>query len=493
MPPAPPPLPPGAGLAARLSAVRPARLRRDALTGPLSDLIDPLRGGVERLGEQVAGGVLRLGVTGLRRSGKTVFVASLVHNLLNPGRLPFFEPARSPEFVARLEPQPDLSVPRFDVEARLAELTGVPPRWPEPTRAVSRVRLAVRYRPTGLVRRRLGDTATLRLDIVDYPGEWLLDLPMLGQDFASWSRRTLELSDRPLRRERARDWRAALSSLDPAAKADEAAARTVARLYAAYLRACRESEAPLSLLQPGRFLEPGEMEGAPALEFCPLPLDGRPARGTLGRLMEDRFEAYKRHVVRRFFRTHFAGLDRQVVLVDLLGAMNAGAEGVADLRTALETSLAAFRHGRPSWLERLFRPSIDRVLFAATKADHVAAGQHARLRALMQDLVKDARDAIRFEGAAVETMAVAAVKCTETVTVDQDGRPLACVKGIPVGRSAPTVLFPGELPESLADLAEPRHRFLRFDPPAGLARDGRGLPNVRLDQALQFLVGDRLA
>ncbi|HEX2147191.1 MAG TPA: YcjX family protein, partial [Pseudorhizobium sp.] len=30
---------------------------------------------------------LRLGVTGLSRAGKTVFISSLVHNLLNGGRL----------------------------------------------------------------------------------------------------------------------------------------------------------------------------------------------------------------------------------------------------------------------------------------------------------------------------------------------------------------------------------------------------------------------
>lgn len=463
------------------------------MTGPLSDLVGPLRGGAERLGGRLLGDTLRVGVTGLRRSGKTVFVASLVHNLLNPGRIPFFEPAQAPEFVARLEPQPDLEVPRFDVEARLAEIAGSPPRWPEPTRAVSRVRLALRYRTTGVLRRRLGPVGTLRLDIVDYPGEWLLDLPLLGQEYAEWSRGTLALSERPLRRARAAEWRAFAATLDPAARADEGAARTAARLYTAYLKACRDSDAPLSLLQPGRFLEPGEMEGAPALEFCPLPVEGRTRRGSLGRLMEDRFEAYKRHVVRRFFRSHFAALDRQVVLVDLLGAVNAGSEGVADLRTSLEASLAAFRHGRPSWLERLFRPSIDRVLFAATKADHVAAGQHRRLRDLLGQAVKDARDAIRFEGAEVETMAIAAVKCTETVTVDQDGRPLACVRGIPAGRGKPTVLYPGELPETLAELDEPRHRFLRFDPPPDLGRDGRGLPNIRMDRALEFLVGDRLA
>ncbi|XNM78764.1 YcjX family protein [Escherichia coli] len=26
------------------------------------------------------------------------------------------------------------------------------------------------------------------LEIVDYPGEWLFDLPMLAQDYLSWSR-----------------------------------------------------------------------------------------------------------------------------------------------------------------------------------------------------------------------------------------------------------------------------------------------------------------
>jgi uncharacterized protein len=28
---------------------------------------------------------------------------------------------------------------------------------------------------------------TLNLDIVDYPGEWLLDLPLLSLSFAEWS------------------------------------------------------------------------------------------------------------------------------------------------------------------------------------------------------------------------------------------------------------------------------------------------------------------
>ena len=34
---------------------------------------------------------LRLGVTGLSRAGKTVFITALVHNLTRGGRLPLFE------------------------------------------------------------------------------------------------------------------------------------------------------------------------------------------------------------------------------------------------------------------------------------------------------------------------------------------------------------------------------------------------------------------
>ncbi|HSX72860.1 MAG TPA: YcjX family protein, partial [Shinella sp.] len=45
-----------------------ALLALDALTGRATNLVNPS---------------IRLGVTGLSRAGKTVFISSLVHNLLN--------------------------------------------------------------------------------------------------------------------------------------------------------------------------------------------------------------------------------------------------------------------------------------------------------------------------------------------------------------------------------------------------------------------------
>lgn len=442
---------------------------------------------------------LRLGVTGLRRAGKTVFVSSLVENLLRGGALlPFFTLAASGRFLgARLQPQPDPQVPRFAVESHLAALVATPPHWPEATRGVSQVRVSLRYVPGGFWRRQGSGLATLNLDIVDYPGEWLLDLPLLHMDYSQWSAFTLALAAQPPRDRLAADWMAYLLTRDPCAPAEEEDARRAAALYTEYLHACRQSEARLSLVQPGRFVEPGEMAGAPLLTFVPLPEPGvrRPPRGSLWSLMAERYEAYREHVVRRFFQEHFARLDRQIILVDLLGALNAGEAGVADMRAALMACLEAFRHGPGSWLDWLTGPRIDRVLFAATKADHLAAPAHPVLGALLDSFVSHAAGLIRYEGAKVESMALASVRCTESLSVSRDGRTLDCVRGIPLGRNQPTVLYPGDLPESLAALSahpERRYGFLDFCPPPGLNSDGRGLPHIRLDHALEWLIGDRV-
>ena len=68
-----------------------------------------------------------------------------------------------------------------------------------------------------------------------------------------------------------------------------------------------------------------------------------------------------------------------------------------------------------------------------------------------------------------------------------------------------TAIFPGDLPENPAKLIQAPHttadtdpliRFVRFRPPR-LERTAEGLtlslPHIRLDRALQFLMGDRLA
>src|SRR5512132_3109634 len=94
---------------------------------PLSTIIEDARLAAQALVEyagSLARPTLRLGVTGLTRAGKTVFMTALVHNLLHGGRLPVFEALSSGRIArARLEPQPDDNVPRFDYETHVHALT----------------------------------------------------------------------------------------------------------------------------------------------------------------------------------------------------------------------------------------------------------------------------------------------------------------------------------------------------------------------------------
>src|ERR1700750_189533 len=177
---------------------------------------------------------LRLGITGLSRAGKTVFITALIHGLTRGGRFPVFEPLSSGRIArARLEPQPDDAVPRFDYERHVHTLIGER-TWPNSTVDISELRLVIDYQ------RHNGADRSLTLDIVDYPGEWLLDLPLLSKTYEQWSAESLALSREGPRARLAAPWHAQLATLKAESPADEQAALASARLFTEYLRACRD-------------------------------------------------------------------------------------------------------------------------------------------------------------------------------------------------------------------------------------------------------------
>jgi predicted YcjX-like family ATPase len=462
--------------------------------GYLADLVTP---------------TVRLGVTGLARSGKTVFIVALVRNLTLGGRLPFFSVASEQRLIrAYLEPQPDDMVPRFAYEEHLAALSRDPPVWPESTTRISQLRVTIEYTSASRIRRALLPNR-LHLDIVDYPGEWLVDLPMMGQNFIAWSTEALALARAPRRSHAAAAFLSFLAGLDPAGTQDEQVAITGARLFTDYLIAARAADPTLSVAGPGRFLLPGDLEGSPLLTFFPMP----GAKGGLAQMLERRYESYKSHVVRPFFRDHFSRLDRQIVLVDALSALNSGAGGIADLEAALTSVLAAFRPGRASWLAELFAPRIDRIAFAATKADHLHSANHDRLEAILGALTARAEARALGAGADIKALAIAALRATKEGEVTRDGQRLPCIVGTPLagetiggkvfdGRTSAAV-FPGDLPTidlhagaALPDIASNAVHVVRFNPPRIVTETRSGLvapwPHVRLDRAMEFLLGDQL-
>lgn len=480
---------------------------------PITDLASRAGSAAQSLWEasgQLVRPSLRLGVTGLARSGKTVFTTALVHHLVRGTNLPAFRISAEGRLrQAALAHQPDDAVPRFSYEEHLAALVR-DRRWPQSTTRISELRVDIDYE------RKAGwrpGPASLALDIVDYPGEWLLDLALLDASYADWSRETVEASRRPDRAATAAPWHASLQALDPAGPPDEVRAAEASEVFKAYLSALRAGPEAVATSPPGRFLMPGDLAGSPALTFAPLALAPGQAIApkSFAALMERRFEAYKTHVVRPFFRDHFQRIDRQIVLVDVLAAIDAGPAALGELEQALDRVLMSFRTGRNTILSRLFSPRADRVLFAATKADHIHHTDHDRLDAILRALVDRAVRRTEASGARVGTVALASVRATRETSVRDGYETLKAVAGTPEAGEVvdgerfdgetEAAIFPGELParpEAVFHGAVPPGslRFPRFRPPK-LGADAAGrppkLPQIRLDRALEFLLGDRLA
>jgi len=122
---------------------------------------------------------IRLAVTGLSRAGKTVFITSVIHNLIALGQ------GRDtlPRLTARLQqggrmrlrrvsllPTSTETIPYFDFRAKLAGLAAEKPSWPERTGDIAQVSLLLEIEHESSLRQRFG-FKRVRLDILDYPGE----------------------------------------------------------------------------------------------------------------------------------------------------------------------------------------------------------------------------------------------------------------------------------------------------------------------------------
>ncbi len=457
---------------------------------------------------------IRLGVTGLSRAGKTVFITSLVRCLTTGGAEPGFTRLTGiPGLKAYLEPQPDDDIPRFQYEEHLAALTGADPHWPESTRRISQLRLTLEWPAREGMLGFLGLTQRVHIDIIDYPGEWLIDLKLMGESFADWASDALALARSPTLVGPAGAFLAFLDDLDHDANADEQTAIKGARLFTDYLARARREAPWQSALGPGRFLLPGDLEGSPQLTFFPIEVKPgtTPRPKSLHGLLARRYESYKTNVVEPFFKAHFARLDRQIVLVDALSALNGGAEALSNLERGLAGVLTAFRPGASSWLSLILPRRIDRIVFAATKADHIHRTSHARLEAILEKAMARAAKRARTAGAGIRCIATAALRTTEDVEKTQGGHTYRCVRGVPIagetvdGRrfdgKARAVVFPGDLPADPLDAFDQdraraeHYSFVRFRPPALHTPDGHptpAWPHIGLDRISAFLIGDLL-
>ncbi|UXM94006.1 YcjX family protein [Bartonella sp. HY329] len=449
---------------------------------------------------------IRLGVTGLSTAGKTVFLTSLIQNLLKGGRLPLFKAMSQKRIIAvDIEHQPDDTLPRFEFEKHIDSLI-LKRQWPNSTRSLSQLRLTIKYQSRSMFSQYFS-RGKLTVDIIDYPGEWLLDLPLLAKDYRTFSAESFERANKKLHKEFAKDWLGIAHHINSFEKADDGVIDNLSSVFKTYLKRAKQDKSAVSMLPPGRFLMPGDLDGSPALTFAPLPnlSDKAFETNSIAAIMERRYESYKKHVVRPFFLNHIARLDRQIILVDAMQAINSGAHAVEDLQDSLTEILACFRPGVNNWASQLISHKIDRIAIAATKADQLHHESHDRLEAIVRLLTSNALEKAKLNGVKTDSIALASLRTTREALAKTNGEDLPVIIGTPLkgeiidgivfDGETETAIFPGDLPKNPNDIIDASKKinmkFIHFSPPLIKATDP--LPHIRLDRSLEFLLGDYLA
>ena len=445
---------------------------------------------------------VKLAVTGLSGSGKTAFITALVKQLTtqaNDKNLPFFDVMREQRHIAtKVVPQEALKVPTFDYPRALNALlpSDGMPTWPASTERINTLRLAIKYQSASGLRGHFSPQSTLYLDIIDYPGEWLLDLPMLEQSYSQWCEQQYPLLLQHPRVNTSSEFLNALDQLDLNAPVDESMLAQIAALYQSMLVGLKK-DTKLAMLQPGRMLMPGDLKGAPLLLFFPVNFkqvnsDDIIAGSNLEHLIK-RFNAYVKEVVKPFYNEHFKHFDRQIVLVDVLSALNEGHETLQEQSSVINQLLAHFNYGESGFFKRLFKPNIDKILFAANKSDHISAKHHKDLALLLDSLVHEQTNYLKFDGVQIETMAMSSITATQPRQVTDKGQTLECIYGKPLNEQDWLTYLPPQPPNRMLNKNEwpaQGFEFLSFAP---MPAPDKQLKHIRLDHVMQYLLGDKLS
>ncbi|CAH0991701.1 putative protein YcjX [Sinobacterium norvegicum] len=455
-----------------------------------------------RVSDKLSDSHLCVGVTGLSRSGKTTFVTSLINQLLtsdhSSSALAGFGPALTNRIVGvKLHPAKGSLDSQFPYQQSYQSLCGQRPQWPSSTTDISGCVVELRLAKRGSISKRIGKPyRSLMIEILDYPGEWLLDLPLLDLSFEQWCRQSARQFQQGVRQSLLQQHVAALADIDALADYSPDAGDVVSG-YKQLLLSLKQQH-NLSFIQPGRFLMPGDAE-AEMLQFFPLlnidKLSGQDLKtassDSFYKVFEQRYNDYIADLVKPFYRRFFSKIDRQLVLVDLISALQQGEEHINDLRQSLSAVLESFSYARQSWLRQLISPRIEKVSFVATKVDQVVSKDHDNVRQLLATLIQQSFRQVKNEGIEPYCEAAAAVRTSVETTHNGDAALIARqLSGERVGLVHPEI--PARMPEGDEWRRFDDWPLKPFQPAPGVSfANGDPLPHIRVDSVINSLIGDK--
>lgn len=433
-----------------------------------------------------------IGVTGFSGSGKSTFITSLIHQLRysNEAGLASFLAARE-QRILEVNLLPSQGYDLFDYPAGIAALSSKPPQWPQPTQSLSSTIVQIVYKRNSVLNRVLGETTTFNIEIRDYPGEWLLDLPLIGQNYLNWCFDQTDLAKQDVRRQLLGDLLQHLQTINPFEVCSESQIQQLHQQFKHYLQHCKEEG--LTLIQPGRMLLDDKHNDS--IAFFPLlglhhydkEALANASDNSVYKVMAQRYQDYINLIVKPFNKQFFDDIDRQVVLVDALKVISGGQDNFEDMMMAQSRVMDCYKYGSSNALQKLFTTKIERILFIASKPDRVLASQHENLRSLVNDIIVRTCSQKLRNSIYIDTESACSIRCTQEVNdllrvTNAQGK-RGVVDPIPIPDHIPTTTEWAALKHWIPEALQPPE----ID---GLAHGAR-LPSIRMDKVLTFLLGDK--
>ena len=182
---------------------------------------------------------------------------------------------------------------------------------------------------------------------------------------------------------------------------------------------------------------------------------------TNAEMLRERYNYYCEKVVKGFYKTTFYV---SIVRLYWWTACNRSTAGrrLSTICAALTQLMQSFHYGQRTLFRRLFSPVIDKLLFAATKADHVTVDQHANMVSLLQQLVQDAAKC-GVRRISMDCLGLASVQATQSGLIDLNGEKIPALRGNRLSDGEPLTVYPGEVPARLPGQAFWQSQGFQFE------------------------------
>ncbi len=426
----------------------------------------------------------RFTITGLSRSGKSMLFTSLVTMLKSRSEegyacLPLLR-YLPPSQVLDIRIEPIEGYKPFPQAENLAALEQG--QWPAATEEAFGFKLIVRLKQTASIKRHVLPHTDIVFEFIDYPGEWITDIPMLSKTYAQWSDSAwAQLSGGP-QQHFAHDWKQVVNSFDFEQPPTPERIQHLVHAYRQYLIEAKRQG--ISLLQPGSFLLDSSDFDWQSFGFTPLPSSiTSDVSHPWYKAFEQHFGAFQDKWLAPLKQSIFKETDKQIILVDLFEGLNHSRQHLYQLKETLSHLADTFVYGQSGWFSRnvLKKEQIGKVAFVATKADLIPVSQRENLLSLLTQITEGARARFTDKPIEFEHFLVSAIEVT-----DKGSTPQAIRYKNADGAYVESTFEP--VPGALKEMEEGAHFPV---PNAKVPADfkARILAGKGLDRLLQFLLG----